>query len=94
MTPHPSIRRMHKLRAGMRRLSDARLDAAIVGAEAKFAQIKLRDTGDAAHHLAVLIWDLRGERSDRANRDNPISGRPGHPGYERFRAIAESWGYS
>ncbi len=22
-----------------------------------------------------------------------LSGRPGHPGYERFRAIAASWGY-
>jgi len=22
-----------------------------------------------------------------------LSGRPGHPGYERFKQIAESWGY-
>lgn len=22
-----------------------------------------------------------------------LSGRPGHPGYDRFRAIAASWGY-
>lgn len=22
-----------------------------------------------------------------------ISGRPGHPGFEQFRAIAKSWGY-
>jgi hypothetical protein len=22
-----------------------------------------------------------------------LSGRPGHPGYERFKAIAKSWGY-
>lgn len=22
-----------------------------------------------------------------------LSGRPGHPGYDQFKAIAESWGY-
>lgn len=45
-----------------------------------------------AHHYV----DCPGCRPHRTELGTPISqlsGQPGKPGYERFRAIAKSWGY-
>lgn len=91
-TPHPSIARKHRLHRGLRRVSDERLAIAIAGAERRH---KAFPSGSrAACNLATLAWDLRGERADRASRGRPpLSGRPGHAGFDQFCAIAASWGY-
>jgi hypothetical protein len=91
---HPAVVRQHRMFAHMRRVSDDRLNHAIAGAERRFKGFPAGSR--AAGNLACLAWDLRGVRADRAQArsgQQPISGRPGHAGFDRFCDIAASWGY-
>lgn len=65
------------------------------------AEFELREDG-YWYHLANNGFPATGEWAWYAERDighrlgtpiSQLSGRPGYPGYEQFRAIAQSWGY-
>ena len=50
----------------------------------------------AAEAMAEVLADCPGCNPHRRQLGTPISqlsGRPGEPGFEQFKAIARSWGY-
>jgi len=53
----------------------------------------LRSEGDTVTSDPKLVDCPKCKRPQIGTPISQLSGRPGHPGYEEFCRIAESWGY-
>ena len=49
--------------------------------------------GEIGLHVMVDCPECGGGKVELGTPLSELSGRPGHPGYSKFKAIAASWGY-